>query len=126
MTAEDLVAALARGEDTQQQFKRDIQNPDALATELAAFANGQGGRLYIGVDDDGKPSSLSIQNIKKLNALLSNAASDRVEITSPGCLPDHSNIAQLRYGTRLRNPLLAGHAFHILPDQGLGRLSENL
>lgn len=33
----------------------------------------------------------------------------------------HSDINQLRYGvSRLRNPLLAGHAFHILPYQGLG------
>ena len=33
----------------------------------------------------------------------------------------HSDIAQLRYGvSRLRNPVLAGHAFHILPYQGLG------
>ena len=33
----------------------------------------------------------------------------------------HSDITQLRYGvSRLRNPLLAGHAFHILPYQGLG------
>ncbi|MBC7215031.1 MAG: hypothetical protein H5U28_07450 [Burkholderiaceae bacterium] len=36
-------------------------------------------------------------------------------------MPGHSDIAQLRYGvSRLRNPLLAGHAFHILPYQGLG------
>ena len=33
----------------------------------------------------------------------------------------HSNVTQLRYGvSRLRNPLLAGYAFHILPYQGLG------
>lgn len=47
--------------------------------------------------------------------------SDRVEIISPGHLPDHLDTEKIRYGiSNLRNPALASHAFSILPYRGLG------
>ena len=46
---------------------------------------------------------------------------DRVEIISPGHLPNHLDTNQIRFGlSNLRNPGLASHAFHILPYQGMG------
>lgn len=46
---------------------------------------------------------------------------DRVEVVSPGHLPNHLEVEQIRYGlSNLRNPALASHAFHILPYRGLG------
>jgi predicted HTH transcriptional regulator len=46
---------------------------------------------------------------------------DRVEIISPGHLPNHLTTVQIRFGlSNLRNPALASHAFHILPYQGMG------
>ena len=46
---------------------------------------------------------------------------DRVEIISPGHLPDHLDTEQIRFGlSNLRNPALASHAFHLLPYRGLG------
>ena len=46
---------------------------------------------------------------------------DRVEIISPGHLPNHLDIEQIRFGlSNLRNPALASHAFHMLPYRGLG------
>lgn len=46
---------------------------------------------------------------------------DRVEIISPGHLPNHLDTEQIRFGlSNLRNPALASHAFHILPYRGLG------
>ncbi len=46
---------------------------------------------------------------------------DRVEIISPGHLPNHLTTEQIRFGlSNLRNPALASHAFHILPYQGMG------
>ena len=47
--------------------------------------------------------------------------SDRVEIASPGHLPNHLDAEQIRFGlSNLRNPALASHAFHLLPYRGLG------
>ncbi len=46
---------------------------------------------------------------------------NRIEIISPGHLPNHLDIEQIRFGlSNLRNPALASHAFHILPYRGLG------
>ncbi len=39
-----LLAEVALGEDSTRQFKRDVTNGDALAAELVAFANAEGGR----------------------------------------------------------------------------------
>lgn len=47
--------------------------------------------------------------------------SDRVELISPGHLPNHLTIDQIRYGlSNMRNPLLVSHATHLLPYRGLG------
>ena len=43
MTLSELQAQVALGEDSRRQFKQDLQNPDALAAEMAAFANSDGG-----------------------------------------------------------------------------------
>ena len=47
--------------------------------------------------------------------------SDQVELVSPGHLPNHLTIEQIRYGlSNMRNPLLVLHATHLLPYRGLG------
>ena len=46
---------------------------------------------------------------------------DRVEIISPGHLPDSLSTEAIRHGaTNRRNPTLTEHAVHILPYRGLG------
>ena len=46
---------------------------------------------------------------------------DRVEIISPGHLPDSLSIEAIRRGaTNRRNPTLTEHAVHLLPYRGLG------
>ncbi|MBF0135584.1 MAG: ATP-dependent DNA helicase RecG [Magnetococcales bacterium] len=47
--------------------------------------------------------------------------SDRVEIISPGHLPNHLRIEHIQHGiTNQSNPVLASHASHLLPYQGIG------
>jgi predicted HTH transcriptional regulator len=47
--------------------------------------------------------------------------SDRIELMSPGHLPNHLTIEQVQSGlSNMRNPILATHATHILPYRGLG------
>lgn len=41
------------GENLHTEFKREIGHPDDLAAELVAFANTDGGQIYVGVADDG-------------------------------------------------------------------------
>ena len=49
---------IAQGEHQQQDFKYKIQDPAKLAKSVSAFANTFGGRLLIGVRDDGKLSGV--------------------------------------------------------------------
>lgn len=78
MIEADLLQQLAHGEDSRHQFKRDATNADALAAELAAFANSGGGTLFIGVNDDGTMAGLDATAVRRLNQLLGNAASQHV------------------------------------------------
>lgn len=89
MEALEILQILAQGEDSQNQFKKNITNIDSLAAEIIAFSNGQGGRIYIGVDDDGSLSGLSSEDIQRLNQLLSNCVSQHVV---PAVNPTTKNI----------------------------------
>ena len=49
-----------------------------LAAEMAAFANSEGGTIFLGVADDGSLAGLSRADVKRLNQLIGNAASQHV------------------------------------------------
>ena len=55
-----------------------MRNVDSLASEMAAFANSNGGKIMIGVADDGSIPGLSREDIARINQLVSNAASQHV------------------------------------------------
>jgi len=78
MNERDLLQIFARGEDSRHQFKRDESNADSIAAELAAFTNSGGGLLLLGVNDDGSVVGLDAANVRRLNQLISNAASQNV------------------------------------------------
>ena len=73
-----LLAQIALGEDSTRQFKADIHNADSLASEMVAFANAEGGVIYLGVADDGSIPGFSGKDVARINQLISNAASQLV------------------------------------------------
>jgi len=75
----EIMQILEQGEDSKNQFKKNINNIDALAIELIAFSNTLGGKIFIGVDDDGSIIGLTTDDIRRINQLLSNAASQNVK-----------------------------------------------
>ena len=80
MEAIELIELLSRGEDSHTQFKQaqDIRNATSLAAEMVAFANAEGGRILIGVDDLGSIVGITQDDIRRLNNLVSNVASENV------------------------------------------------
>ncbi|MDR1061540.1 MAG: putative DNA binding domain-containing protein [Clostridiales bacterium] len=87
----ELAQILASGEDSKHQFKSDFRSPDQLAAEIVAFANSGGGRIFIGVDDKtGLISGLDSAGVRRLNMMISNAASQNVR---PAINPATENIA---------------------------------
>jgi len=89
MEAIALLEILARGEDSHHQFKKNVTNGDALAAEMVAFSNGSGGGMFIGVDDDGTITGLLADDIRRLNQLIANTASQSVK---PAINPATANI----------------------------------
>ena len=59
MTKTELLELLAAGENSGVEFKTDVIENRALAKELVALVNLQGGHLLLGVDDDGSVRGLS-------------------------------------------------------------------
>ena len=79
MEAVEALEIISRGEDTRHQFKREISNPESLASELVAFSNTHGGQLFVGVNDDGTIAGLSSEEVRKLNPLVLNVSSQGIK-----------------------------------------------
>lgn len=78
MKPESFLSQIPLGEDSTRQFKVDVKNAESLASEIAAFANTNGGVIFIGVADDGSTPGLSGHDVARINQLISNAASHLV------------------------------------------------
>lgn len=76
METEELLAIISNGEDSSHQFKQNITRSESLVPELAAFSNSKGGLLLIGVTDDGDIQGLTVDDMGRINQLVSNAAKD--------------------------------------------------
>jgi predicted HTH transcriptional regulator len=53
MTLQELRQLAALGEGSSLEFKRRVPRPERIAKEIIALANTDGGRILLGVDDDG-------------------------------------------------------------------------
>jgi len=78
MNLKKMKAQVSLGEDSTRQFKADVRNADSLASEMAAFANSEGGMVFIGISDDGSMPGLAQEDVSRINQLIGNAASQHV------------------------------------------------
>jgi ATP-dependent DNA helicase RecG len=62
MLKSELLELIANGENSGIDFKRDDLRPEQLAKAIVAFANLQGGRVLLGVEDSGEISGLLRNN----------------------------------------------------------------
>ena len=80
MNSTQLNNLISGGETSHVQFKENITNPLSAAQELVAFANTEGGQLFIGVaDKTGAITGLTFADIQRISSLLVNAASEGVK-----------------------------------------------
>lgn len=86
MLKTELLEIIGNGENSGIEFKRDDIRPEQLAKEIVAMVNFQGGRILLGVDDDG-----SIPGIKKenLEEWVMNVISEKIH---PTVLPFYEEI----------------------------------
>lgn len=90
MEAIELIEIIGRGEDSHTQFKRNITNAESLAGDLAAFSNSSGGRIIVGVDDNDTIVGLTKDDIRRLNQLIANTATNNVR---PSINPETENVS---------------------------------
>ncbi|EYU14589.1 MULTISPECIES: RNA-binding domain-containing protein [Photorhabdus] len=99
METQELLAIIARDEDSRHQFKADVNNASSLGAEMVAFSNGTGGLILIGVNNgDGSRSGLTREDIGRINQVIANAATNNVRppinpVTENIQLPDGLVIA---------------------------------
>ncbi|OZC03384.1 AlbA family DNA-binding domain-containing protein [Rubricoccus marinus] len=77
MTLDDLRRLAAMGEGRYLEFKNRVPRPDRLAREIIALANTDGGKVLIGVDDDG--SVVGVKDADEELFALREALGGRVE-----------------------------------------------
>ncbi len=58
MLKNELFEIITNGENSGIEFKRDDIRPEQLGKEIVAFANVQGGRIFLGIEDDGAITGL--------------------------------------------------------------------
>ena len=64
MLKSDLLELIANGENSGVEFKSDSIRPEKLAKEIVALANFQGGRILLGVEDDGTISGIQRKDLE--------------------------------------------------------------
>ena len=65
MTKSELLELIVNGENSGVEFKRDDLRPEQLAKEVVALANFQGGRILLGVDDDGTITGIQRPDLER-------------------------------------------------------------
>ena len=75
MLKTELLEIITNGENSGVEFKRDDIRPEQLAKEIVALVNFQGGRILLGVEDNGAISGLQrpdteewVMNVEKMIA----------------------------------------------------------
>jgi len=78
MEAIEVIGLIARGDDSRLQFKRDFTNAESVGAELVAMSNSKGGTILIGVEDAGLVVGLPASDVRRINQLVANAATNNV------------------------------------------------
>ncbi len=86
-TFESITQQLLAGEDSFAEFKevRLRENavidphPESMAQEMAAFANAEGGAIFLGVDDGGTIRGIPAERVQHVEQWVVNIATDRCE-----------------------------------------------
>lgn len=74
-----LVTRLGRGENLHTEFKEWPIHSDNLASSIVAFANADGGQLFLGVDDSGQISGIEENKLDSATQFVDNVAFNNCE-----------------------------------------------
>ena len=108
MTQQELDSIIQSGEGYKTEFKRNV-NTD-LSKELVALANASGGRIFIGIEDSGTVSGVTIDNsLKSKVAMMAHECDPPVEIE----LASFDNVLILNVPEGKDKPYRCTNGFYI-------------
>lgn len=88
MLKSDLLELISRGEGAKIEFKTDDVRPESMAKEIVSFANMNGGRIFIGVEDDGRIIGLQKEDLQSW--IMDTAIGRHIH---PAILPDYEEVS---------------------------------
>ena len=91
-TRTELLEMIENGENSGVEFKQDVLQNHALAKELVAFSNFEGGMVLLGVDEDGSVTGLTRD---RLEEWVMTACRDKIR---PGVIPFFEVIRDVEPG----------------------------
>ena len=88
MLKSDLLELIQQGEGAKLEFKRDDVRAEALAKEIVAFSNMNGGQILLGVEDDKKIIGIQKENLQEwlMDTVIR-------KYLYPSIIPDYEEVA---------------------------------
>jgi ATP-dependent DNA helicase RecG len=118
MTQEALEAVVQAGESYHAEFKRNVSSD--ISKEIVAFANSSGGRIFIGIDDDGTIPGIAVTN--ELKARVQSMARD-CDPSINVVLETFNNILIIHVPEGTNKPYRCANGFYIRSGAGCAKLS---
>lgn len=99
---------VSEGEHCHQDFKFEISDARKIARSLSAFANTEGGRLLIGVKDNGKIAGIrSEEEIYMIEAAATMYCRPKVEVETHTYLVEGKTVLEVQIEEILSKPVYA-------------------
>lgn len=99
---------VSEGEHCHQDFKFEISDARKIARSLSAFANTQGGRLLIGIKDNGKIAGIrSDEEIYMIEAAATMYCQPQVELETHTYIVEGKTILEVRISEASSKPIYA-------------------
>lgn len=111
MLKAELLEIIANGENSGVEFKRDDIRPEQLAKELVALANLQGGRVILGIEDDGRISGLQQPNTQEwvLNVFRDKVFPQIIPFYEEIKIDDNLRVAVITIAQGISKPYMLKH-----------------
>lgn len=111
MLKAELLEIIGNGENSGVEFKRDDVRPEQLAKEIVAFANFQGGRILLGVDDDGTISGIQRPDLQEwvLNVFRDKVIPQIIPFYEEIPLDDKVQVAVITIAQGIGKPFVVRH-----------------
>lgn len=106
--AEYLYDLISQGEHQQQDFKFEISDARKIARSLSAFSNTEGGRLLVGVKDNGKIAGIrSEEEIYMIEAAAKLYCKPQIEFNVKNYTTDGKTVLEIYVPKGMRKPYYA-------------------